>query len=41
MSDIERLEQEICLALEMAGDEQALEVVRIAALGKKAASLKS
>lgn len=35
MSDIERLEQEICLALEMAGDEQALEAVRIAALGKK------
>ncbi|WP_375646968.1 phenylalanine--tRNA ligase subunit alpha [Bartonella sp. CR84HXZ] len=35
MNDIERLEQEICLALEAAGDEQALEAVRIAALGKK------
>ncbi|WP_273759761.1 phenylalanine--tRNA ligase subunit alpha [Bartonella sp. ML70XJBT.G] len=35
MSDIERLEQEICLALEGACDEQALEAVRIAALGKK------
>lgn len=35
MSDIERLEQEICLALEDAHDEQALEAVRVAALGKK------
>ncbi|WP_455479472.1 phenylalanine--tRNA ligase subunit alpha [Bartonella sp. B23] len=35
MSDIERLEQEICLALEAASDEQALETVRVAALGKK------
>lgn len=35
MSDIERLEQEICLALEAARDEQALEAVRIAALGKR------
>ncbi len=40
MSDVERLEQEICLALEAAGDEQELEAVRIAALGKKGASLK-
>ncbi|OPB30445.1 phenylalanine--tRNA ligase subunit alpha [Bartonella sp. WD12.1] len=35
MNDIERLEQEICSALEAANDEQALEAVRIAALGKK------
>ncbi|EJF80226.1 phenylalanyl-tRNA synthetase alpha chain [Bartonella sp. DB5-6] len=35
MSDVEHLEQEICLALEAADNEQALEAVRIAALGKK------
>ncbi|EYS90882.1 phenylalanyl-tRNA synthetase alpha chain [Bartonella bacilliformis str. Heidi Mejia] len=35
MSDIERLEQEIFLALEAACDEQELEAVRVAALGKK------
>ncbi|WP_455477104.1 phenylalanine--tRNA ligase subunit alpha [Bartonella sp. B41] len=35
MSEIELLEQEICLALEAASDEQALEAVRVAALGKK------
>lgn len=35
MEDIKHLEQEICLALEEASDEQALEAVRVAALGKK------
>ncbi|AGF73981.1 phenylalanyl-tRNA synthetase alpha chain [Bartonella australis AUST/NH1] len=35
MSDIELLEQEICLALETADNEQELERVRVAVLGKK------
>lgn len=35
MSDIDSLEQEICSAIEAAEDEQALETVRVNALGKK------
>ena len=35
MSDLDILEQGLCAAIEAAGDERALEEVRIAALGKK------
>ena len=35
MSDIARLESEILSAVSAAGDEAALEAVRVAALGKK------
>lgn len=35
MNDIENLKQEICAAIKAAEDEQALEAIRISALGKK------
>ena len=35
MSDLETLEQSLMAAIDAAGDERALEEVRIAALGKK------
>ena len=35
MSDIAKLEQEIMAAIAAAGDEAALEAVRVAALGRK------
>lgn len=35
MNDIESLKQEICAAIKAAEDEQALEAIRISALGKK------
>ncbi len=41
MSDLEQLEQTIMGEIAAASDEQAIEAVRVAALGKKALSLKS